>query len=541
VDPFRETLSVSIATAPAQSPRPTPPGIARAVAALIGFLAVAAALGVANLVAGLVSPSSSPFLAVGDTVIRYSPPFLTEFAKTTFGTADKPVLLGGMAVVIGLVAALAGIASRRTPWIGITVITVLGVLGLLAVVNAPAFARSDLLAPVVALVVGVGSFQWLHRAALQNHAEPDAGSPARANGAVARRDVLVGSSLAIGLGAIGAGVGGQLLATNIGDSRAQVTRQLANARITPAPPIPPGADFAEFGAPTFITPNPAFYRVDAALLVPSQAASDWSMRIHGMVDREITLTFDDLLRRPLVERTITLTCVSNEVGGRYISTANFIGVDLRDLLLEAGVQPGADQVLSTGADGGWTAGTPTDVLLEPDRDSMLAIGMNGEALPPEHGFPVRMVVPGLYGFLSATKWLTDIEVTTFAAAQGYWLQRGWGQKAPIKTQSRIDSPRPFATVPAGRVPVAGIAWSQPVGIERVEVRADGGAWRVAELSTEVNYDTWRMWKAELDLGSGSHTVQVRATDRNGITQPEGRVEPIPDGATGWHSTLFTVG
>lgn len=505
-----------------------------------------AALGVGNLVAAPISPSSSPFLAVGDTVIRYSPPFLTEFAKTAFGTADKPVLLGGMAVVIGLIAAVfVGIASRRTPRVGVTVITVLGVFGLLAVVNAPVFAPLDLLAPVVALGVGVGSFQLLHWAALRRYGErhqtvPDAVPPARVDGAVARRDVLVGSSLAIGLGAIGAGAGGQLLATNIGDSRMQVTRQVANARVTPAPPIPPGADFTELGTPTFITPNPAFYRVDVALRIPNQAASDWSMRIHGMVDREITLTFDDLLRRPLVERTITLTCVSNEVGGRYISTANFIGVDLRDLLLEVGVQPGADQVLSTGADGGWTAGTPTDVLLEPDRDSMIAIGMNGEALPPEHGFPVRMVVPGLYGFLSATKWLTDIEVTTFDAAQGYWLQRGWGKKAPIKTQSRIDSPRPFATVPTGRVTMAGIAWSQPVGIERVEVRVDRGAWQEAELSTEVNYDTWRMWKADLDLGPGSHTVQVRATDRDGITQPETRVEPIPDGATGWHSTLFTV-
>ncbi|MGH3565920.1 MAG: molybdopterin-dependent oxidoreductase [Pseudonocardia sp.] len=526
--------------APPQATRPTAPGIPRPVAALIGFLAVGAALGVGHLVAGPISPSSSPFLAVGDTVIRYSPPFLTEFAKTTFGTADKPVLLGGMAVVIGLIATVAGIASRRAPRVGVTVITVLGVLGLLTVVNAPVFAPLDVLAPVVALGVGVGSFRLLHRVALRDCAEPDAGPPARANGAVPRRDVLIGSSIAVGLGAIGAGTGGQLLATNIGDSRTQVTRQVANARVAPAPPIPPGADFAEFGSPTFITPNPAFYRVDAALLIPSQAASDWSMRIHGMVDREVTLTFDDLLRRPLVERTITLTCVSNEVGGRYISTANFIGVDLRDLLLEAGVQPGADQVLSTGADGGWTAGTPTDVLLEPDRDSMLAIGMNGEALPPEHGFPVRMVVPGLYGFLSATKWLTDIEVTTFDAAQGYWLQRGWGQKAPIKTQSRIDSPRPFATVPAGRVSVAGIAWSQPVGIERVDVRVDRGAWQAAELTTEVNYDTWRMWKAEFDLGPGSRTVQVRATDRNGITQPEVRVEPIPDGATGWHSTIFTV-
>jgi DMSO/TMAO reductase YedYZ molybdopterin-dependent catalytic subunit len=280
--------------------------------------------------------------------------------------------------------------------------------------------------------------------------------------------------------------------------------------------------------------------VDISLRLPTQPAEDWSMRIHGMVDEEMTLTFDDLLARPLVERTITMTCVSNEVGGPYVSTADFVGVDLRELLLEAGVRPGADQVFTTALDGDFTCGTPTDVVMEPGRGAMLAIGMNGEALPPEHGFPVRMVVPGLYGFVSATKWLADMELTTFDAKQAYWLRRDWGQRAPIKVQSRIDSPRAFASVPAGRVTVAGIAWAQPHGIERVEVRLDGGQWREAELSTEVSGDTWRMWRLDLDLAPGSHTVQSRATDQQGTTQPEERVMPIPDGATGWHSIIFNT-
>jgi hypothetical protein len=234
-----------------------------------------------------------------------------------------------------------------------------------------------------------------------------------------------------------------------------------------------------------------------------------------------------------------MTCVSNPVGGDLISTANFIGVELRDILLEAGIQPGAEQLFSTSIDG-WTAGTPVDVVLEPDRGALLAIGMNGEPLPPEHGFPVRMVVPGLYGFVSATKWITDMEVTTFGAAQAYWLQRGWSQRAPIKTQTRIDFPRGFGSVPAGRVTVAGIAWAQHTGVDRVEVRMDGGPWQQAELSTEVSADTWRMWTAEFQLAPGSHTVQTRATDRRGVVQTETRADPVPDGATGWPAVIFTA-
>jgi Oxidoreductase molybdopterin binding domain len=269
------------------------------------------------------------------------------------------------------------------------------------------------------------------------------------------------------------------------------------------------------------------------------SAEDWSMRIHGMVGRELTLTFDDLLARPLVERLVTLACVSNPVGGDLISTAMFTGVDLRELLLEAGVQPGADQAFSTSVDG-WYTGTPVDVLLESGRGAMLAIGMNGEALPPEHGFPVRMVVPGLYGFVSATKWITDLELTTFDAKAGYWLERGWAERAPIKTQSRIDSPSGFAPVPAGRVTVAGIAWSQPTGIGRVEVRMDGGPWQEAELATEVSGDTWRMWRVGFDVAPGRHTVQSRATDAAGVVQTEALADVVPDGASGWPEVSFSV-
>jgi DMSO/TMAO reductase YedYZ molybdopterin-dependent catalytic subunit len=502
---------------------------------VFGLLAVGAALGSGHLVAAVLSPNSSPFLAVGDTVIRYSPEFLTEFAKTTFGTADKPILLSGMAVVIAIVAVLAGLLARRRAAPGLVVVGVLGLLGLAAVIVAPAFAPVDLVAPAVALAVGLGVFAGLHTLALRSaHAD------GATEGGVPRRTVLVGSTVAVALAALAAGAGGLLLGGGVAESRAAVTARLARIRLAErAPAIPVGAAFPDQGTPAFVTSNADFYRIDVALRVPAQRAEDWSARIHGMVDHPVTLTYDDLLARPLVERTITMTCVSNPVGGDLVSTANFVGVDLRDLLVEAGVRPGAEQIYATSIDG-WTAGTPTDVVMQPGRGALLAIGMNGEALPPEHGFPVRMVVPGLYGFVSATKWLADLELTTFDAKTGYWPQRGWAQKAPIKTQSRIDSPRGFASVAAGRVTVAGIAWSQPTGIGGVEVRMDGGPWQAAELSTEVSGDTWRMWRSDFTLGSGSHTVQTRATDKAGATQVEMRADPIPDGATGWPATIFSV-
>lgn len=528
--------------------RPARSGIPLAFGALIGLLAVGAALGFGQLVAALLSPVSSPFLAVGNTVINYSPEPVTEFAKIYLGTNDKPVLLSGMAVVIALVAVVAGLLSRRRVGPGLTVVAVLGLAGLAAVVLSPVFSPADVVAPVVALLVGLAVFAGLHRLAARAYlrrttAEVDPGSPADDDaGDVKRRTVLIGSSVAVGVASLAAGGGGLLLGGSGGatSSRNAVTAQLRAATLTErAPAVPPGAAFPELGTPPFLTTNPDFYRIDVALQIPNQTAKDWRLRVHGMVDKEITLSFDDLLRRPLVERTLTLTCVSNPVGGNLISTANFIGVELRPILLEAGIQAGAEQLHTTSIDG-WTAGTPTDVVMEPDRGALLAIGMNGEALPPEHGFPVRMIVPGLYGYVSGTKWIADMNVTTFAAKQSYWLQRGWSQEAPIKTECRIDRPQGFASLPAGKVTCAGIAWSQPKGISKVEVRMDGGAWQTAELATQVSGRTWRMWRTDFTLAPGSHTVQTRATDLDGVTQTEVRADPIPNGASAWPATIFTV-
>lgn len=481
-------------------------------AVTVGVLAVAAALAAGHLVAGIISPNASPFLAVGNTAIDLTPPALKEFAIRTFGTYDKVVLLGGMGLVLVAIAVTAGLISRKSPVPGVIVAILLGGTGIAAVLARPDLSPLAVLAPIASLVSGTAVFYWLHRL-----------RPADASG---RRQFLFVSA-----GVIAAGIGGQLLATrDLASSRAAVG-DLTPA--SPAPPIPQGADF---GTPRFITSNRDFYRVDTALTVPQLRAEDYALRIHGAVDKELLLSFGDIRRLPLVERTITLTCVSNEVGGPYTSTSNFIGVPLREILAEAGIKPGADQLFSTSVDG-WTAGTPvTDIM---DR-GLLAIGMNGEPLPAEHGFPARMVVPGLYGFVSATKWVVDMELTTFAAKQAYWLNRGWAQRAPIKTQSRIDAPSGFARVRAGKVLITGTAWAQTRGIAKVEVRANNGPWVPARLATEVNVDTWRMWRAELDLSPGLHTVECRATDKAGYTQTDQRVPPIPDGATGWHSTTFTA-
>ncbi|WNV91044.1 molybdopterin-dependent oxidoreductase [Umezawaea sp. Da 62-37] len=514
---------------PSAQPAPKPPRLAAPVAALIGVLAVAAALTAGHLVAGFVGPSASPFLAVGNTAIDLTPLQLKDFAVRTFGTYDKLVLLGGMALVLLGAAVVAGLLSRRSPLPGSILAGALGLLGVAAVLARPDSGQLSVLAPIASLVAGIAVFRWLHRTALARRGDP---SPE------GRRTFLI----ALGATAVGAGLAGlvgQFLGNRI-DVEGSRSAVGAIKPTTPAAPIPAGADFANQGTPSFITPNADFYRVDTALSVPRLRAEDWKLRIHGMVDREITLSYDDLRSRDLVERTITMTCVSNEVGGPYVSTSNFTGVLLRDVLMEAGVKSGADQLFGTSSDG-WTAGTPVDVVMEEDRGAMLALGMNGEPLPVEHGFPVRMIVPGLYGYISATKWLVDLELTTFDAKQSYWIDRGWGRLGPIKTMSRIDSPKGLSRVrSSGKTTVSGVAWAQPTGVAKVEVRTDGGPWQDATLAADVGGSTWRMWKAELDLPVGGHTVECRATDKSGFAQPQARVAPIPDGATGWHSAFFTV-
>ena len=526
------------------------------VAGLGGLLAVTAALAVGHLVAGiLLEPSASPYLAVGNAAIDRTPNAVKDFAIEQFGTNDKLVLLLGMAVVLALLGVGAGLVSRRRSLPGLVVIIVLGAVGILAVLEQTTGVLA-VLAPVASLLAGAGVFWWLYTLALRR-AEPvrrtseveESAERAPAEGvpptgsALARRSFL-GGSAGVAAGAAMAGLGGSMLANRIDVQGSRRAIGMLTPAV-PAPPIPPGADFAELGTPTFITPNSDFYRVDINLRVPQLRADDVRLKITGMVDRELEFSFDDIRSRQLVEKTITMTCVSNYVGGPYVSTSNFIGVPLREVLMEAGIADGATQLVGRSTDG-FTLGTPLEWVLPPDREALLVIGMNREPLLPEHGFPLRTVVAGLCGYVSATKWLTELELTTFDF-DPYWERRGWdGDPAGIvriKTESRIDVPRGFQRVPAGPVTFAGIAWAQTVGIQAVEIRVDRGPWVPTELSTEVNVNTWRMWRTTVPLGPGVHVAEVRATDKSGYTQTAERVGPInpgPDGATGWQSITFTV-
>jgi DMSO/TMAO reductase YedYZ molybdopterin-dependent catalytic subunit len=311
------------------------------------------------------------------------------------------------------------------------------------------------------------------------------------------------------------------------------------APATPAPPVPAGAELGVDGAEPYLTPNETFYRIDTALRVPTPDPAEWSLTVTGLVDEPFTITWDELLALPLVEHHVTLACVSNPVGGPLVGNALWLGYPVRELLARARPRAGADMVLSRSVDG-FTAGTPLEVLLEEDRQCLLAIGMNGEPLPPEHGFPARLVVPGLYGYVSATKWVTELKVTRFADDEAYWTPRGWSERGPIKLSSRIDVPRPGDDLPAGEVVVAGVAWAQHTGIAGVEVRVDDGSWAAAEVAATVGPDTWRQWRYVWDATPGDHLVAVRATDADGVVQVGEQTPVAPDGATGWHTISLTI-
>jgi DMSO/TMAO reductase YedYZ molybdopterin-dependent catalytic subunit len=364
-------------------------------------------------------------------------------------------------------------------------------------------------------------------------------SPSEMPGDIGRRRFL-SASLMVGGAAVALGGLGRLnIARRFGVAEAARDALTIPVPQSPLPPLDAGAVLDTSGISPFITPNADFYRVDTAFIVPRIDTDTWRLAIHGMVDREMELTFEQLMSREVIERDITLACVSNEVGGPYIGNARWIGVPLKPLFEEAGVHADADQIVSRSVDG-FTVGTPTAVAMD-GRDAMLAVSMNGETLPFTHGFPVRMIVPGLYGYVSATKWLTDIELTTFDAYDAYWIQRGWAQQAPIKTESRIDTPRAGSKVRVGTLMVAGVAWAQHRGIELVEVRVDGGAWNDATLAAQDTTDTWRQWTWPWHATPGQHTIEVRATDADGDVQPEQRLPPFPDGATGWHTVQVSAG
>jgi DMSO/TMAO reductase YedYZ molybdopterin-dependent catalytic subunit len=521
--------------------------------ALAGLLAGAVAVGVGQFVASLISQDSSPVIAVGDSAVGLAPPAVKDFAINEFGSDDKLALLFGIYVLLALYAMAAGLLGAKRMVYGLAGFAAFTGVGLLAVVTRPGADAAWLLPTLAAAATSVAALVLLLRnipgtpvkktgtgitqtAADGTTTGTGLAEPTGAEIDTQRRWFVRTTVGALAVAAVG-GLAGRVLAERTAVTAAIKNLRLPRPKVTTAP-LPPGTNLNIPGLSPFITPNPAFYLVDIELVLPQVPPDSWQLRIHGMVEREIVINFDELLRRPLMEAWITLCCVSDPVGGPYISNAKWLGASLADLIREARPRAGADQILSTSVDG-YTCGTPVQTVLD-GRNALLAVGMNGQALPVAHGFPARMVVPGLYGYVSATKWVTDLKLTTFRSETAYWAQRGWSQQAVIKTESRIDVPSGNKTLTAGRNPIAGVAWAQHRGIDAVEVQVDGGPWHQARLAAVPGIDTWRQWVWEWHATPGSHIIQARATDDTGYTQTPVQQGTIPNGATGYPAINVTV-
>ena len=504
----------------------------RPAAALAGLVAGGLGLGFAELVAGLLPGAASPVLAIGSLLIALQPPNAKQLVVDLFGTADKLVLNLGVLAGALVVSALLGLLARRSLRAAQSGFAALGLFAAIAAARDPLF---DLLLSVIvgAISVGISLFALpllLAPAVPRAHPEP------RMLDFDRRR--FLGTSVALAGAAIGSGVIGRVLLERRAAEAAAVPDVPAAA--VPAAPLPAGAQLAVEGITPLVVDNRDFYRIDTSLLTPRLDVADWRLTIDGMVDRPLTIDYGELLAMPLVESYVTIACVSNEVGGNLVGNALWRGVSLRELLDRAGIQDGATQVVGRSFDG-WTAGFPTAWLDPPDREALVAVAMNGEPLPPEHGFPARLIVPGLFGYVSATKWLTNIQLTTLEGFDGYWVPLGWAKDAPILTQSRIDVPRGGSSVAAGQQPVAGVAWAPDRGVSAVEVQVDDGAWQPAEVSAPISDATWVQWLFRWEATAGSHTLRVRATDGDGVVQTDQVTRPPPDGARGHHSIQVTVG
>jgi DMSO/TMAO reductase YedYZ molybdopterin-dependent catalytic subunit len=512
--------------------------------AFTGVLSAAIALGVAMLVSAFIRPQASPVIAVGGQAINLTPTPVKEFAVAHFGTNDKTMLLGGMYVTIALIAMVIGWLARRKLIFGVIGLGAFGVLGALVALIQPASRTTDAIPALVGGVAGVAAIMWLvTRAApaagpVTGWMEDDpATSLAGGPGGVDRRKFLVAGTATAAVAA-GSAVAGQILTNSRFNANASRAAVKLTAPASKAAVLPKGAELNIPGLSSFYTPNSSFYRVDTALVIPQVTTQSWALRVHGMVGQELNISFKDLLKMPMVERDITIMCVSDTVGGGYIGNAKWQGVLLSDVLRGAKMKPGVSQLATTDVNG-MTVGVASDVALD-GRDAMLAVGMNGQPLPQDHGFPVRLVVPGLYGFCSATKWITDIQLTTLGAFTPYWVHRGWTQVSPTKTESRIDTPKAGGSLQAGKVMIAGVAWAQHKGIEQVEVRVDGGQWTKATLAVQDEIDTWRQWYVPWQATTGKHTLEVRATDKTGYTQTPVNKITFPNGATGYHTVQVTV-
>jgi sulfite oxidase len=518
--------------------------------ALAGLVAGGCGLATSEIISGLLHQRVSPLVAVSEVIIHHTPGPVMEAAISAVGQHDKQLLVAGTLVGFLVVSALGGIVARHNIPAGFAVFGVMAVLALLAsrsrLANTQTIAFPAVLGGLAGLIVlkilvdGVPG-----RAALGRRGQPTEGPGSPADGApagratvvvgeVGRRRFLTTLGALAGVALIGGGIGRYLAHRRAAVEAARRTLHFPTTK----PVAPAGTSAGLDGITPWITPVDRFYRIDTSLAPPEILPDDYRLTIDGMVDHKLVLTYDDLRAMEFTEAWITLCCVSNPVGGPLISNGRFGGVRIADVLKLAGVQSGADAVKSTSNDG-WTAGTPLSALVD-GRNALLAMTLDGAPLPTEHGFPVRMVVPGLYGYVSGTKWVTRMEVTRFADFQAFWTQRGWSPQGPIKTESRIDVPHDGDSRTAGTVPIGGIAWAQHRGVRRVEVRIDGGQWQPATLAADPSIDSWVQWRYAWRATVGTHTIAVRATDGNGVPQTGVPADPVPNGASGYHTITVYV-
>jgi DMSO/TMAO reductase YedYZ molybdopterin-dependent catalytic subunit len=497
-----------------------------------GLLAAALALGVSEFVAGAVSSLPSIVESLGSWVIDVVPKPLKDFAIETFGTNDKLVLAVSIVVVTLLLGFVVGVLARKRFWVAIVVFLGFAVVGALAGARNPGTSLGLALIPsVIAALAGLAALQWLYSLS-------DPSSSGEASGS--RRAFLLGAGAALGVAAISAAFGRSLLERSkvVAAGRAEVALPTA---VSVAPPVPAAAELGVPGLTPVVVSNEDFYRIDTAFTLPRINLPEWRLKVSGRVDRPYQIDFDELLEMDMVERYVTLSCVSNRVGGDLIGNARWLGVPLIDILNRAGVQADAEQLVGRSVESdGFTVGFPVEVAMD-GRDALVAVGMNGEALPFEHGFPARLVVPGLYGYVSATKWLAEIELTGWDEFDAYWVPRGWSKEAPIKTQSRIDTPVRGADITSEDRMVAGVAWAPHRGISMVEVQLGQDAeWTEAELSEPLSDDSWVQWQVAWTPEPGRQILTVRATDGNGDTQTDQLAPPAPNGATGYHTIGINV-
>lgn len=506
-------------------------------APVAGALGAVAGIGLSELVAGILG-APSLLAAIGAAVIDNQPAGAKDLVVALFGTNDKLALEALIVVIAAVVGALLGaLAVRRSFALAATGFGAFAIAGFLASLRSPAAAPTT--AMIVALVAAIGGVQamsFLLRTA--GAGRTMTGAPVAAVGPDwSRRGFLLRAGAVAVASSVAGLLGRRLLEGGTAGGGGAPPVALPAAAVTAS--IPPGAELSQAGLTPLVVPNDEFYRIDTALITPGVDAATWRLRIHGLVDRETTLTYAELAELPMIEQYVTIACVSNEVGGNLVGNAKWTGVRLREVLAIAGVQSSATQLVGRSVDG-WTAGMPTAWVMDPRREPMIALKMNDEPLPRAHGFPARLIIPGLFGYVSATKWLSELELTTLEGFNGYWIPLGWAKDGPILTQSRIDTPRNGQSLPAGRVAIAGVAWAPDRGVSKVEVAIDG-VWREATLSTPISDATWVQWLVAWDATPGPHAILVRATDGDGALQAAERTPPAPDGARGNHAIQVTIG